>query len=335
MFICRLLFRRRTGFMYAILGDIGGTNTRLALAESADSELLHVQYFENKNFEHLDQIIEKYLAINDLSAHASVENAAIAVAGPITGDQIELTNVSFGFSQAEYKQKFGFKRLNIINDFTALAYCLPHMKEEDLIPVGDKKMAKKGNKLVIGPGTGMGMAALIPCDIEGHETHWQPIPSEAGHSTFSPNTEREFQLVRALRKQYYRVSIERLISGVGIKTIYDTLAKIDNLAIKDLTPSQISKLALDDEDDLAVESLNLFCNILGRAAGDHCLHFSAYGGVYIAGGIIPKILPFFLKSDFRKIFDKKGRMAGLTKDVATNIITHKYPALIGALASLD
>lgn len=321
--------------MYAILGDIGGTNTRLALAESADSELLHVQYFENKNFEHLDQIIEKYLDNHNLGQVGSVENAAIAVAGPITGDQIELTNVNFGFSQREYKQKFGFKRLNIINDFTALAYSLPHMTDDDLIQVGGGKVEENANKLVIGPGTGMGMAALIPCDIPNHGTHWHPIPSEAGHSTFSPNTEREFQLVRALRKQYYRVSIERLISGVGIKTIYDTLAKIDALAIKDLTPSQISKLALNNEDELAVESLNLFCNILGRTAGDHCLHFSAYGGVYIAGGIIPKILPFFLKSDFRRIFEKKGRMADLTTNVATNIITHKYPALIGALASLD
>ncbi|PCI89080.1 MAG: glucokinase [Hyphomicrobiales bacterium] len=325
--------------MYAILGDIGGTNTRLALAEGAKSELLHIQYFENKDFENLDQIISKYLDILDLSKAGSVTNAAIAVAGPIKGDQIELTNVDFGFSQTEYKQKFGFKRLNIINDFTALAYCLPHMTEDDLIQVGGGKVAENANKLVIGPGTGMGMAALIPCDIPTTDgsvyTHWHPIPSEAGHSTYSPNTEREFQLVRVLRKQYYRVSVERLISGVGIKTIYDTLAKIDGTAINDLTPSQISKLALDNEDELAVESLNLFCNILGRTAGDHCLHFSAFGGVYIAGGIIPKILPFFLKSDFRKIFEKKGRMADLTRNVATNIITHKYPALIGALASLD
>ena len=325
--------------MYAILGDIGGTNTRLALAESPSSKLLHIQYFENKDFEHLDQIISKYLNALDLGTPGSVENAAIAVAGPIKGDQIELTNVNFGFSQVEYKQKFGFNRLNIINDFTALAYSLPHMTEDDLIQVGGGKIEENANKLVIGPGTGMGMAALIPCDISdadgGSYIHWQPIPSEAGHSTYSPNTEREFQLVRALRKQFYRVSVERLISGVGIKTIYDTLAKIDGTAINDLTPSQISKLALDAEDDLAVEALNLFCNILGRTAGDHCLHFSAFGGVYIAGGIIPKILPFFLKSDFRRIFEKKGRMAELTKNVATNIITHKYPALIGALASLD
>lgn len=324
--------------MYAILGDIGGTNTRLALAKSATSELLHVQYFENKDFEHLDQIIAKYLDTHNLSQPGAVKNAAIAVAGPIKGDQIELTNVNFGFSQIEYKQKFGFERLNIINDFTALAYSLPHMTEDDLIQVGGGKIAPNANKLVIGPGTGMGMAALIPCDIpseNGNIIHWHPIPSEAGHSTYGPNTEREFQLVRALRKQYYRVSIERLISGVGIKTIYDTLAKIDNSPIDDLSPSQISKLALANEDELAVESLNLFCNILGRTAGDHCLHFSAFGGVYIAGGIIPKILPFFLKSDFRKIFEKKGRMADLNRNVATNIITHKYPALIGALASLD
>lgn len=321
--------------MYAILGDIGGTNTRLALSEGPKSQLLHVQYFENRDFEYLDQIIAKYLNAQGLGEPGAVQNAAIAVAGPIKGDQIELTNVNFGFSQIEYKQKFGFERLNIINDFTALAYSLPHMTDDDLIQVGGGCVEDNANKLVIGPGTGMGMAALIPCDIPGHGIHWHPIPSEAGHSTFSPNTEREFQLVRALRKQYYRVSIERLISGVGIKTIYDTLAKIDNLAINDLTPSQISKLALDDEDTLAVESLNLFCNILGRTAGDHCLHFSAFGGVYIAGGIIPKILPFFLKSDFRKIFEKKGRMASLTSGVATHIITHKYPALIGALASLD
>lgn len=321
--------------MYAILGDIGGTNTRLALAESATSKLMHVQYFENKDFEHLDQIIAKYLDAHNLSKCGSVENAAIAVAGPIKGDRIELTNVNFGFSQTEYKQTFGFKRLNIINDFTALAYCLPHMTDEDLIQVGGGKIDPNGNKLVIGPGTGMGMAALIPCDIPEYGTHWHPIPSEAGHSTFSPNTEREFQLVRSLRKQYYRVSVERLISGVGIKTIYDTLAKIDTVAIHDLTPTQISTLAQNDEDPLAVEALSLFCNILGRTAGDHCLHFSAFGGVYIAGGIIPKILPFFMKSDFRKIFEMKGRMADLTSNVATNIITHKYPALIGALASLD
>ncbi|MBL1421010.1 MAG: glucokinase [Alphaproteobacteria bacterium] len=325
--------------MYAILGDIGGTNTRLALAEGPKSELLHIQYFENKDFEHLDQIISKYLDNLGLTKAGSVKNAAIAVAGPVKGDQIELTNVDFGFSQAEYKQKFGFDRLNIINDFTALAYSLPQLTEDDLIQVGGGKVAENANKLVIGPGTGMGMAALIPCDIPADDgstnIHWHPIPSEAGHSTYSPNTEREFQLVRVLRKQYYRVSVERLISGVGIKTIYDTLAKIDGTAINDLTPSQISKLALDNQDELAVESLNLFCNILGRAAGDHCLHFSAFGGVYIAGGIIPKILPFFLKSDFRKIFEKKGRMADLTRNVATNIITHKYPALIGALASLN
>ncbi|MCJ8323196.1 MAG: glucokinase [Rhizobiales bacterium] len=321
--------------MYAILGDIGGTNTRLALAQSPNTELLHVEYFENKNFQHLDQIIAKYLKSHGLESPGSVHHAAIAVAGPIKGDRIELTNVNFGFSQLEYKQKFGFKTLKIINDFTALAYCLPHMKASDLLQVGGGKVEENANKLVIGPGTGMGMAALIPCDIAGDNPHWHAIPSEAGHSTFSPNTEREFALVRSLRKQYYRVSIERLISGTGIKTIYDTLAEIDHKQIDDLSPTEITKRALDDADDLAVESLNLFCNILGRTAGDHCLHFSAFGGVYIAGGIVPKILPFFLKSEFRKIFEKKGRMADLTSNVATHIITHKYPALIGALASLD
>ena len=227
--------------MYAILGDVGGTNTRLALAESRmleseniSSKLLHIQYFENKDFENLDQIISKYLNSLELGEAGSVDNAAIAVAGPIKGDQIELTNVNFGFSQAEYKQKFGFKRLNIINDFTALAYCLPHMGEDDLLQVGGGKRAENANKLVIGPGTGMGMAALIPCDIQSNgNIHWHPIPSEAGHSTYSPNTEREFELARALRKQFYRVSVERLISGVGIKTIYDTLAKIDGTAISD------------------------------------------------------------------------------------------------------
>ncbi len=320
--------------MYAILGDIGGTNTRLAMADAPNAALHNIQYFENKDFKNLDQIIAEYLDRSQLSQQGAVQNAALAVAAPIKRDQVNLTNVGFNFSQQDYIKQFGFKRLNVINDFTALAYCLPHMQQEDLIKIGGGEIEKNANKLVIGPGTGMGMAALIPC-LRDDVVHWHPIPSEAGHSTFSPNSEREFALLTMLKKHYYRISIERLISGIGIKTIYDTLAEIDGIAIKNFSPADISNLALAGEDLLAVESLNLFCSILGRVAGDHCLHFSAFGGVYIAGGIIPKILPFFLKSDFRKVFENKGRMAEFTGSIATQLIIHKTPALVGALASLD
>ncbi|MBX7145938.1 MAG: glucokinase [Alphaproteobacteria bacterium] len=310
-----------------LIGDIGGTATRLGLANLEKKTVKQIKVFNNQEYLKLDQIIKNYLQkINQNPIYA-----CLAVAGPINKEIIKLTNHSWTFTIEEYKSLFGWTRLFVINDFHALALSLPDLKQEQYLPIGDfdkNRTPLHGNLAVIGPGTGLGIAGLIP-----YKNHWIAIAGEGGHIAFAPYNNKEIALLNILREHHGSyISYEKLLSGYGLESLYLALSKLHHYSNpSSLTAQEITHNGLNQTCKICHETIYLFCAILGSIAGDVALMFNASQGVYIGGGIIEKLLPILDKSDFRQRFNDKGIHSNLMKNIPTYVITASYPALFGSL----
>ena len=310
----------------SLVADIGATNTRFALAVSGSNELIQPLTLLTSNFTSILSACREYFNhIADL--HPS--RACIAVACPISGDHVSLTNNSWSFSIEEVQRELNVGRLMVVNDFKALAAGVPHLAAEEIDQIGDGTPILERTMSVIGPGTGLGVATVVQ-----HETGRIILEGEGGHVCFAPGNEREIDILRLLSRQFSRVSTERILSGDGIKTLFQTLAKIDGVAVPDLTTSSIVERAISGSDSRCLEVIDIFCGVLGSFAGDLAMTLNPQGGVYIGGGIIPRIAKLLKDSPFRARFEGKGRLASFIKNVPTYLIMTDHTALTGAASLL-
>jgi len=307
-----------------LVGDVGGTNARFALAHLVEGRpvLEHHDSFPAATW---PTFLEGVRAFIDGCA-IKPTGGVLAVAGPVTDGEIDLTNSPWRVSEAEL-QTLGLSPVRLINDFEALARGAPVVPDEMLASLGGPAEGDPKSAIaVLGPGTGFGVSALVR-DIHGHEI---AMPSEGGHACFAPGDAVEDEILRILRRRYDQVSIERLICGPGLLNMHRALAEIDGRESHIDDPARITAEALADYSSPCGATLARFCAILGAVAGDIALTTGARGGVYIAGGIAPRILPFLKASPFRERFERKGRYQDYMAAIPTKVILHKHAALLGA-----
>ncbi len=309
-----------------LIADIGGTNARFALA-GADGQPYRQQVLSAADYPTLVEAIGYYLqGIPEPRPNV----AALAVATPIIGDQVTFTNNRrWSFSIEATRRTVGLDRLILINDFTALALAVPHLKTRELYKIGGGTAVEKAPIGLIGPGTGLGVSGLV---WSGH--HWIPLRSEGGHVTFSPANGKEWKIACILQRRFGHASPERLLSGPGLVNLYQALAELEGWVAEDLEPADITGRALGESCPHCVQALEIFCGALGTAAGNLAITLGALGGVYIGGGIVPRLGDAFERSPFRSHFEAKGRFTNYLAAVPTWVITADHPALRGVAAAL-
>lgn len=313
-----------------LLGDIGGTNARFAWQDGDDSEPRDVQTLPTAEHATLGDAMAHYLRG---LGRGTPPWCAFGIANPITGDQVKMTNHHWSFSISALKAELGFERLIVVNDFTALALALPGLPAGDLRQVGGKAAEPNAPIGLIGPGTGLGVSGLIPT---GEPGRWAPLQGEGGHVTLAATTAREYAVLSALRERFGHASAERAVSGSGLVWMHDAQCRVDGVAVPEgITAAAISANALDGSDPRCVETLELFCGFLGSLAGDLALTLGARGGIYIGGGIVPRLGEMFARSTFRARMEAKGRFRGFIEPIPAFVIHASVsPALLGASRAL-
>ena len=307
-----------------LVGDVGGTNARFALAHMVNGKPV-LEHHESFPAETYPTFLEGVKAFID-GCEVKPTGGVIAVAGPVTDGEIDLTNSPWRVSESELGT-LGLKPVRLINDFEALAWGAPVVPQDQLASLGGPEEGDPHAAIaVLGPGTGFGVSALVR-DSRGNEL---AMPSEGGHACFAPGDQVEDEILRILRRRYDRVSIERLICGPGLLNMHRALAEIDGRETHIEDPAQITAEALENPQSHCGATLARFCAILGAVAGDIALTTGSRGGVYIAGGIAPRILPFLKASPFRERFERKGRFKDYMSGIPTQVILHKHAALLGA-----
>jgi glucokinase len=304
-----------------LIGDIGGTNARFAIAENgAYRGLKHV---EVDRYPSLHDALSDYLKALPQTERAHL-TGALAIAGPVLGDRISMTNKAWSFSIEELRKSLNLISLAVVNDFAATAQSIPYITPSNLFVVGPAIPEAKGNIGIIGPGTGLGVSALIPAGAG-----WALVAGEGGHVTLAASKDEEAAIIQLLRKRWSHVSAERVLSGAGLVNLYEALCALKNVEPLMLTPADVTKRAMDKTDDACVEAFACFCEFLGGVAGDLALTIGAFGGVYIAGGILPRFKEAFAASAFRQRFESKGRFSAMLAKMPTYLILEESPGLLG------
>ena len=313
-----------------LLADIGGTNARFAL-EFGPGRIGLIDVLACNDHLSLAAAVRAYLASPAVveANPGPVRHAAIAIANPVVGDYVRMTNHHWEFSIEALRRECGFELLEVVNDFSALARSLPHLGEQKQqvgggAPVADAPLG------LLGAGTGLGVSGLIPCG-----SGWTALRSEGGHVTFSPANETEVAILQYAWREFEHVSAERLLSGAGVELIYRALAERAGRPGESLAAPEISRRALAGECALCDATLEAFCGMLGTVAGNLAVTLGAQGGVYIGGGIVPRLGERFARSSFRSRFEQKGRFAGYLGQIPTYVITAEYPAFLGVSAILS
>ncbi len=309
----------------ALVGDIGGTNARFAIADLDTLGLTDFAVLSGADFPTLADAANAYLARHKIRPR----QAALAIAASIIGDTIQFTNSPWLCRASALGREVDIESLSLLNDFEALALALPHLDSAGLVRIGGGEALPQATKIVLGPGTGLGIGGLV-----WSAAGWTPVPGEGGHVSLAAETREEFEIVEAMRKQFGRVSAERLLSGPGLSDLHDAIRAIAGAQSPRLTPGEIIAAARAGEDRAAVDALDRFIVWLGRFAGDMALSFGARGGVYIGGGIAPRILPELQDGRFRTAFDAKGRMTPFVAPIPIHVITTGDAALTGVAAFL-
>lgn len=318
-----------------LVADIGGTNIRLATTDQYNN-LNDIETYQCQNFPHLSNVIYQYLS--DKKLLNSRVNACLAIACPVDTDAISMTNLPWQFSQKQLKQDLKLHSLTLINDYTAIGMAIPLLNDQQKVKVGGGKAVAKKPIAVCGPGTGLGVANLVNID-----DHWHCLGGEGGHTDFAPVDELDIQIFQQLKRSKQRISYEQLISGYGIEQIYQALVAINQQTDNQSTGTDIVKLSAQEISSKAIsgdcatcfQTLSQFCKVLGSFSGNLALTTGSVGGVYIAGGIVPRFVEFFKNSGFRERFETKGRMSYLNQNTPTYVITESQPGLLGAAAYIN
>src|SRR5579872_3795557 len=303
-----------------VLGDIGGTNARFAvLHDGVLSDVEHLQVSEYRQFA---DALNTFLKIH--SADHPIRHALFGVAGVVEHERCALTNNPWIVAADELRARFGFSTIHIVKDFEALAWSLPHLTAKDLSLIGGQKAKEAAPMLVVGPGTGLGVAAYV----HSHRGDLV-LQSEGGHATLPSGTPREDAIIAKLREQFGHVSAERVLSGPGLENLYRVIASLDARTVPECTALEITKAALANYCVVSRTALDIFCGLLGSVAGNLALSFGAQGGVYIAGGIAPQLRDYLPQSQFRARFEAKGRLTAYLKPIPTYLVLHDDPAFVG------
>ncbi len=313
-----------------LIADIGGTNARFAL-ESAPFTLSHIDVLPCADYDSLLAAIRAYVAKN---AVALPRHVGIAIANPVRGDWVQMTNHHWCFSIQAMQAALGVETLQVVNDFTAQALAITQMDSAHITPLMADTPAPNLQDVcaVIGPGTGLGVSGLIPDGRGGSVA----LAGEGGHVSFSPADALEGELQAFAAQRFAgHVSAERLLQGDGLTLIYRFLAERQGITPSKHTPAEVTNGALVEKDAVCIEVLSRYCMILGGFCANVSLTLGARGGVYIAGGIIPRFVDFVRDSDFRKRFEEKGRFADYLRDVPVYVVEHQYPGLLGAAVALN
>jgi glucokinase len=315
-----------------LAGDIGGTKTNLGLFnQGAERPVMQVMAsYPSQEASFLEEIVGEFLA----HYPARVSAACFGIAGPVTKGMVKTTNLSWIVSESGLTQHFGWDHVKLVNDLAATARSIPALDNSEICDLNPGRSDPEGTVGVVAPGTGLGMALLVFVNGEPH-----PLASEGGHVEFGPRDTREIELLEHLFSKMTRVSAERLVSGPGLFTIYSWLKEYHRhtepkwlLELFDSRdPSQVvSEVAIEEKEPLCVESLDIFTSILGSTAGNLALTAMTTGGIYLAGGIAPKILPKLVDGGFMKAFKAKGRFEEFLAEVPVRVVLNDKAALLGA-----
>jgi len=321
--------------MKILAGDIGGTKTILQLSQYANNNfsILAEERFDSKSFETFDSLLNQFLKQNNDQGN-ELESACIGVAGPVENLQAKVTNLPWRLDSAELANKYAIPDFALINDFQAVGYGIEQLGEADLVTLQDGQAVRYGVRAVIGAGTGVGHAVLAWCS-----NAYQVLSSEAGHSSFAPVNDLQQELLKYLTQQYGVVSLERTLSGPGIENIFQFFCAREPGQLtqelqhaseqQEITPVVV-EYALANKDPLAIKTLEMFVEIYGAAAGNLALFSMATGGVYIAGGIAPRIINSLSQGSFINAFNNKSKMQQLLSSIPVKVITNPKVGLLGA-----
>lgn len=313
-----------------LVGDVGGTNARFAWQSSAGAALTDVATLPCADHPTLEAAMQHYLG---RLGQGSPRCAAIGIANPVVGDQVRMTNHHWSFSIEAVRRLLGLDRFLVINDFTALALSLPALASDELRQVGGGQAVPGLPMGLLGPGTGLGVSGLLPAR-DGQRAI--PINGEGGHVTLAAADAQEEAVIRRLRDRFGHASAERALSGPGLVNLYVALCEVHGLSAQPLQAADVTSRAAAGEDSICVEALDLFFSFLGNVAGNLALSLGARGGVYIGGGIVPRLGAAIDRSRFRERFEAKGRFGSYLKPIPTLVVDARIsPALLGAARALD
>lgn len=304
--------------MTHLLADIGGTNTRCAIT-GADGRPGPVREFRNRDFDSLPLLLTRF--VESVPAAGRPVGGALAVAAPVRGDEVQMTNIDWRFSTSEVREALGLRELSTVNDFEALAWALPELRDEELVQVGGVRVVPGKPKGVIGPGTGLGVASLVP-----DNGRWLAVGGEGGHVTLPAADELEARVIDEIRREFGHCSAERVISGPGLELLHRALHDVPGI-----DAAELARLA-DAGDAQADETFAVFFRLLGSIAANLALTIGAFGGIYIGGGIIPRHRDRFIASGFRERFEAKGRYGGYLQSIPVFLIVSAHPTLAGLAA---
>jgi glucokinase len=318
-----------------LAGDIGGTKTNIGLFVRGKKrpEALVIESFASRDALHLENLVDRFLK----SHPAALSSACFGIAGPVINGWCKTTNLPWLVSETLLQRRFHWRHIRLLNDLAATAVAVPLLRRSERVSLNKGIMRKKGNLALLSPGTGVGQAMLAYQDED-----YVPLSSEGGHVSFSPTTEEEVELWRYLRKKFGHVSVERVLSGPGLVNIYSWLRDSGrfkeppwlNVLMKQGDSARlISENALRKRQGLCAESLRLYVSMLGSVAGNLALTSMAVGGVYLGGGIPPKILPALKQGVFLKSFIAKGRFSDFLSGIPVHVILNDKAALLGAAQS--
>jgi glucokinase len=303
------------------MADIGATTTRCALLDDKGQELAP-ESFENADFTGVAGVLRVYLDHRRASDRPT--RAALAVAAPIGGDEVQMVNIGWRFSQKALKEELDLKRLQVVNDFAAIAWALPLLKPADVVRVGGGESVPRKTVAALGPGSGLGVSALVPA-----ADSWAVMTGEGGHVAMPAATREEQDVIALLRDRFDgHCSAERVLSGPGLVNLYVALAELAGRGRPTVNPEDVTNLARQGE-PLARKTLAMFFAMLGTIAANLAVTTGAHGGVYIAGGIVPRLVDQLHKSEFRARFEAKGRYRDYLAAIPTHVITASLPAFRG------
>lgn len=327
--------------MIVFSGDIGGTTTRMRFTEFTGSDKIRViknYRYHNSDYPSFDAVIDAFFAEANLNKNL-VESACFGVAGPIVNETVKFTNLPWEIKTTDIKTKLKLDKVALINDFVAIGYGLERLARSDLLTLQEGKECEGGIKAYIGAGTGLGIGFMIYC-----QGRYEVYPTEGGHVDFAPTDEMQLELLRFLYKKHHRVSFERVLSGQGLVNIYQFVLAYknydeeENLKLSTLIDSKrhidiaatIVESAIKHNDVIAKRALDIFIRIYGAAAGNLALTTLPFGGLYVVGGIVPKILSEIKTGSFLEAFTDKGRMTDLIKNIPLHVVLNTDIGLQGA-----
>lgn len=310
-----------------LLGDIGGTHARFALVHGNGSPITQAVTLPTGQFPDLAAAATCYL---QQVGQTDIRQACIAIANPIDGDLLKMTNNHWQFSIETTRKSLGLDSLHMLNDWEAMAMAAPALKGSDLEQIGSGEPVPDAPKGLIGPGTGLGVSSLV----RSRRGDWVPIAGEGGHVSMSSTCEREASILRILWRTHPHVSVERVVSGMGLENLYRAICELNGTEAESLVAAQVTERALATQDVACEEALDRMCRLLGNAAANLALTLGARGGIYLGGGVIGRLGDYFAQSGFRAAFEAKGRFENYMKRIPTYVIRAEQPALIGCAMAL-